>query len=48
MSGEGPRGWGTPLYSAVLDATAVGPGTTVLDLGCGGGLFASAAVDRGA
>src|SRR4051794_8212599 len=48
MSGEGPRGWGTPLYSAVLDATAVGPGTTLLDLGCGGGLFAAAAVERGA
>ena len=48
MSGEGPRGWGTPLYAAVLDATAVGPGTNVLDLGCGGGLFARAAVDRGA
>jgi SAM-dependent methyltransferase len=48
MSGEGPRGWGTPLYSAVLDATAIGPGVTLLDLGCGQGLFASAAVDRGA
>ncbi|GAA3176805.1 class I SAM-dependent methyltransferase [Blastococcus jejuensis] len=48
MSGEGPRGWGDPLYAAVLDATAVGPGTTVLDLGCGAGLFARAAADRGA
>jgi SAM-dependent methyltransferase len=48
VSGEGPRGWGTPLYSAVLDATAVGPGTTLLDLGCGAGLFARAAADRGA
>jgi SAM-dependent methyltransferase len=48
VDGEGPRGWGAPLHAAVLDATAVGPGTTVLDLGCGGGLFASAAVDRGA
>jgi SAM-dependent methyltransferase len=45
---EGPRGWGMPLYAAVLDATAVGPGTTVLDLGCGAGLFARAAADRGA
>jgi SAM-dependent methyltransferase len=32
----------------VLDATAVGPGTTLLDLGCGSGLFARAAADRGA
>jgi SAM-dependent methyltransferase len=48
VSGEGPRGWGTPLYAAVLDAAAVGPGTRVLDLGCGAGLFARAAADRGA
>jgi len=48
VTGEGPRGWGAPLYAAVLDATAVGPGTTVLDLGCGAGLFARAAADRGA
>jgi SAM-dependent methyltransferase len=32
----------------VLEATAVGPGTTLLDLGCGAGLFARAATDRGA
>ena len=32
----------------MLDATAVGPGTRVLDLGCGAGLFARAAADRGA
>jgi SAM-dependent methyltransferase len=48
VTGEGPRGWGAPLYAAVLDATAVGPGTSVLDLGCGTGLFARAAADRGA
>ena len=48
MSGEGPRGWGAPLYAAVLDATAVGPGTCVLDVGCGTGLFARAVADRGA
>jgi SAM-dependent methyltransferase len=48
VSGEGPRGWGAPLYAAVLDATAVGSGTSVLDLGCGAGLFARAAADRGA
>ena len=48
MDGEGPRGWGAPLHAAVLDATAVGPGTSVLDLGCGAGRFARAAADRGA
>ena len=48
MSDEGPRGWDTPLYAAVLDATGVGPGTTVCDLGCGSGAFARAATDRGA
>lgn len=48
MSNEGPRRWGAPLYAAVLDATAVRPGTSVLDLGCGPGLFARAAADRGA
>jgi SAM-dependent methyltransferase len=48
VTGEGPRGWGDPLYEAVLDATAVGPGTRVLDLGCGSGALARAAVGRGA
>ena len=45
---EGPRGWGDPLHAAVLDAAGVGPGTTLLDVGCGAGLFARAAADRGA
>jgi SAM-dependent methyltransferase len=48
VSGEGPRGWGAPLYAAVLDATGIGHGTSVLDVGCGAGLFARAAVARGA
>jgi SAM-dependent methyltransferase len=48
VSGEGPRGWGAPLYAAVLEATGVRQGTSVLDLGCGSGLFARAAADRGA
>jgi len=48
MDGEGPRDWGAPLYAAVLDGTTVGPGTTLLDLGCGSGLFARAATSRGA
>jgi SAM-dependent methyltransferase len=45
---EGPRGWGAPLHARVLDAAAVGPGVRVLDLGCGAGVFARAAADRGA
>jgi len=48
VDGEGPHGWGAPLHAAVLDATGVGPGTTLLDLGCGAGSFARAAADRGA
>jgi SAM-dependent methyltransferase len=36
------------LHAAVLDGTPIGPGTSVLDLGCGAGLFARAAADRGA
>jgi SAM-dependent methyltransferase len=45
---EGPPGWGAPLYARVLDLAEVGAGTTVLDLGCGPGRFAAAAVARGA
>jgi SAM-dependent methyltransferase len=45
---EGPRGWGAPLHAAVLDATGVGADTSLLDVGCGAGLFARAAADRGA
>jgi SAM-dependent methyltransferase len=37
-----------PLYEAVLDRTRPGPGTAVLDAGCGSGFFASLAADRGA
>jgi SAM-dependent methyltransferase len=48
MSGPPSSGWGAPLHTAVLDAAAVGPGTTLLDLGCGTGAFARAAADRGA
>jgi SAM-dependent methyltransferase len=48
VDGQGPRGWGSPLYTAVLDAAATDAGTSVLDLGCGAGLFARAAADRGA
>jgi SAM-dependent methyltransferase len=45
---DGPRGWGAPLHDAVLTAASIGPGRTVLDLGCGTGEFAAAAVARGA
>lgn len=45
---DGPEGWGRPLHEHVLAVTGVEPGTTVLDLGCGPGVFARAAADRGA
>lgn len=45
---EGERGWGLPLYRRVLDEAGVGPGTTVLDVGCGAGRFCREAADRGA
>src|ERR1044072_5387231 len=37
-----------PLFEAVLDAAAVGPGTAVLDVGCGSGLTLVLAAERGA
>lgn len=37
-----------PLYDAVLARLDLGAGTRLLDLGCGAGLFASLAADRGA
>ena len=45
---EGPEGWGTPVYTHVLDQAQVGPGTTVLDCGCGAGRFVGLAAERGA
>jgi SAM-dependent methyltransferase len=45
---SGPPGWGAPLHARVLDLAGVGAGTTVLDMGCGPGTFAAAAVARGA
>src|SRR3954453_23926740 len=38
----------TPFYEAVLDATGVGEGTTLLDVGCGGGFALLLAARRGA
>jgi len=37
-----------PLYEAVLWTVGVGPGTPVLDIGCGAGLFCALASGRGA
>ncbi len=45
---EGPRGWGTPVYQHVIDRAHIGPGTTVLDCGCGAGRFVGLATQRGA
>jgi len=45
---EGPGGWGTPVYEHVLERTKIGPGTKVLDCGCGAGRFVRMATDRGA
>jgi len=45
---EGPAGWARPLHEHVLDATGIGPATSLLDLGCGAGAFARAAAERGA
>src|SRR3954463_16008752 len=38
----------TPFYEAVLDATGVGEGTNLLDVGCGGGFALLLAALRGA
>jgi SAM-dependent methyltransferase len=53
--GPGARDWAdynepmcTPFYQAVLDATAVGTGTKILDIGCGGGFALLLAASRGA
>jgi SAM-dependent methyltransferase len=48
VSDEGPRGWGRPLYERVLDASGVGDGSTLLDLGCGAGELSVLAAARGA
>jgi ubiquinone/menaquinone biosynthesis C-methylase UbiE len=53
--GTDPRAWADlaeahnqPLFEAVLDAAAVGPGTRLLDVGCGSGLALVLARERGA
>jgi SAM-dependent methyltransferase len=37
-----------PLFEAVLDAAGAGPGTRLLDVGCGSGLILVLAAERGA
>ena len=53
--GTDPRAWAElaeshnrPLFEAVVDAAAVGPGTAILDVGCGSGLALVLAAERGA
>jgi FAD/FMN-containing dehydrogenase/SAM-dependent methyltransferase len=53
--GTDPRAWADlaeahnqPLFEAVLDAAGVGPGTRLLDVGCGSGLTLVLAAQRGA
>lgn len=53
--GRAPRDWAelqeiqhAPLWEAMLDATGVGPGTRVLDAGCGGGGASAIGAARGA
>lgn len=53
--GSDPEGWAQfaephnqPLFEAILDATGTGPGTRLLDAGCGTGLLLDLAQQRGA
>jgi SAM-dependent methyltransferase len=53
--GTDPRAWADlaeahnqPLFEAVLDAAKAGPGTRLLDVGCGSGLTLVLATQRGA
>src|SRR5919198_943720 len=45
---EVQEGMAQPLYDVVLDRTGIGPDTTVLDVGCGSGMFCAMAAARGA
>ena len=45
---EGSGGWGALVYEHVLDRTAIGPASSVLDCGCGAGPFLQLATARGA
>lgn len=45
---EGPDGWGIPLYRRLLEEAKIGPRSSVLDVGCGGGRFCRMAAELGA
>jgi SAM-dependent methyltransferase len=45
---EVQEGVAIPLYKAVLNKTVIGEGTSVLDIGCGSGIFCEMAAKRGA
>ena len=45
---EVQEGMLAPLYEAVLHKTAVGASTTLLDIGCGSGMFCRMAAKLGA
>ena len=45
---EVQEGFTVPLYEAILDQTGAGDGTSVLDIGCGSGIFCELASRRGA
>jgi SAM-dependent methyltransferase len=45
---EVQEGVAIPLYEAVLSKTVIGEGTSVLDIGCGAGIFCEMAAKRGA
>jgi SAM-dependent methyltransferase len=45
---EGPTGWGIPVYRHVHARVGVGPGVSLLDVGCGAGRSCRMAADLGA
>ena len=45
---EFQEGASQPVYDAVIEDARIGPGTTVLDIGCGSGVFCATAAAAGA